>query len=100
MDFEWDEDKRRSIIRQRGVDILYAALIFEGDVLTRVDDRQDYGEERWISLGLVAGEPFTVVHTERRGVIRLITAWKGGRHDLETYQAGLARRAPGDDRSG
>ncbi|MGE3146815.1 MAG: hypothetical protein AB7K35_14650 [Pseudorhodoplanes sp.] len=48
MQFEWDEQKRRQVIRQRDVDILYAALIFESDVLTRLDDRRDYGEERLI----------------------------------------------------
>jgi uncharacterized DUF497 family protein len=68
--------------------------------LSWVDDRQDYGEERRVSLGLVEGEPFTVVHTEREGVTRLITAWKGGRDDFRRYQAGIARRAEGDEEPG
>ena len=55
MEFEWDENKRRRILEERGVDILYAALIFEGEVLSWVDDRRDYGEERRISLGLRRG---------------------------------------------
>jgi uncharacterized DUF497 family protein len=44
MDFEWDEGKRREVLEKRGVDILYAALIFENVVLTWLDDRRDYGE--------------------------------------------------------
>ena len=91
MEFEWDEAKRRSVITERGVDLLYAALIFEGPTLTALDDRRDYGEERWISLGLVDGECFVVVHTERNGVARLITAWKGGKDERRRYQKGLAR---------
>ncbi len=79
------------------MDILYAALIFEGEVLSWVDDRRDYGEERRISLGLVEGEPFVVVHTGRNGITRLITAWKGGRDDFGRYQAGIARRTAGDE---
>jgi uncharacterized DUF497 family protein len=67
MDFEWDEHKRQSVLLARRVDLLYAALIFEGPVLTRVDDRQPYGEARWISIGLVADECLVVVHTERDG---------------------------------
>jgi uncharacterized DUF497 family protein len=70
LEFEWDEDKRQKILRERGLDILYAALIFEGFVLTRIDNREDYGEERQISLGLVEGEPFLVVHTQRGGARR------------------------------
>lgn len=48
-EFEWDENKRQSILRERGVDILYAALIFEGVVLSFSDERGGYGEERTIS---------------------------------------------------
>lgn len=85
-EFEWDEEKRQRTLKERGIDILYAALIFEGKTLTRTDDRNDYGEERLISLGMVDGEAFVVVHTQREGIIRLITAWKGGRKDREYYQ--------------
>jgi uncharacterized DUF497 family protein len=92
VDFEWDENKRRQVIQERGVDLLYAALIFENDVLTRVDDRADYGEVRLISLGMVENECFIVVHTERGSVTRLITAWKVGRDERSEYEAGVARR--------
>lgn len=74
------------------MDLLYAALIFENEILTRVDDRQDYGEVRFISLGLVEDECFVVVHTPRSDRTRLITAWKGGRDEREQYEAGIARR--------
>lgn len=90
MEFEWDEAKRRETYQDRGVDLLYAALIFDGPVLTRVDDRTDYGERRYISLGLVEDVPYVVVHTERAGKTRLITAWKGGRKDHERYKNSLS----------
>ena len=61
--FEWDERKRQLAFEKHGVDIVYAALIFEGDVLSRIDDRADYGEVRFISLGMVRDECFIVVHT-------------------------------------
>ena len=63
MEFEWDEDKRLDVMKRRGVDMLYAALIFEGVVFTKIDDRTDYGEVRLISLGRVQTECFVVVHT-------------------------------------
>jgi uncharacterized protein len=91
LEFEWDEAKRQRTIEERGVDVVYAALIFEGQVLTRMDDRKNYGEKRMISLGLVEDECFVVVHTERKDVTRLITAWKGGRDDRKQYEAGIAR---------
>ena len=90
--FEWDEAKRIQVVRKHDVDMVYAARIFSGEVLTRVDDRGDYGEERLISLGMVDNDCFVVVHTVREGVIRLITAWKGGRDERSQYQASIARR--------
>ena len=86
MKFEWDDEKRRQNISKHGVDLIYAALIFEEPTLTKIDDRLDYGEERFISLGLVGGRAFVVVHTQRRENIRLISAWKGGRKNYEKYQ--------------
>jgi len=86
MTFEWNEQKREQIYEKHGVDLLEAALIFEGPTLTRVDDRRDYGEVRYISLGLVDGVPYVVVHTDRNGNTRLISAWRAGRKDYETYK--------------
>lgn len=100
MDLEWDESKRQEVKQKRLVDILYAALIFDGPVLTRIDDRKDYGEERKISVGMVEDECFIVVYTEREGCIRLITAWKGGRNERSQYQASLARGNPEDEGKG
>jgi uncharacterized DUF497 family protein len=96
VEFEWDESKRQQVREKHGIDILYAALIFENHVLTKPDNRADYGEERLISLGIVDDECFVVVHTQRNGSMRLITAWKGGRIEYDQYQAGLARRRQED----
>jgi len=86
MIFEWNSQKRNQNYDKYGVDLLEAALIFEGPTLTRVDDRRDYGEIRYISLGLVDDIPYVVVHTERDGNTRLISAWRAGRKEHETYK--------------
>ena len=57
MQVEWDDGKRQRLLRERGLDLLYAALIFDGPVLTWEDDRQDYGERRWISLDWSTARP-------------------------------------------
>ncbi len=86
MHFEYNDQKREQNYDKHGVDLLEAALIFEGQTLTRVDDRRDYGEVRYISLGLVEDVPYVVIHTQRNGNTRLISAWRGGRKDYETYK--------------
>jgi uncharacterized DUF497 family protein len=98
LELEWDESKRRIVFAERGVDVLRAARIFENDVVTTIDDRHDYGEERLISFGLVEGECFYVVHTQRGDVTRLITAWKGSRNDVKRYKASIAERHSKDGR--
>jgi len=89
MKFEWDENKRQEVIRERDVDLLYAALMFENPVLIKIDDRQDYGEIRYAALGHVEGEFFTLIYTPRGDALRLITAWKGGKNSEKDYQEGL-----------
>ena len=86
MCYEFDDNKRKRNLSKHEVDLLYAARIFEGPTLEKIDDRRDYGEVRWVALGLVDGVPFTVVFTMRGEKMRLISAWKGGRKDYATYK--------------
>lgn len=51
-EFDWDERKRQQILVERRVDLLEAARIFNGEVFTVVDDHENYGEVRLISLGM------------------------------------------------
>ena len=90
VEFEWDEDKRQRGIAKHQVDLLYAAGVFEGPTAIAPDDRGEYGEDRFIAIGLVRGEVFVVVFTQRGDKVRLISARKGGRRDRLKYQESLA----------
>lgn len=85
--FEWSETKRTENLNKHGVDLVFAALIFEGPVLTQVDDRNDYGEIRYISVGLIDDLAYVVVHTTRGDRTRLISAWLGGHKAHGRYKA-------------
>jgi uncharacterized DUF497 family protein len=50
-----------------------------------IDDREDYGEERVILLGMTDGSILTVVCTERDNRIRIISARRSDRHEQEIY---------------
>jgi uncharacterized protein len=99
MNFEWDDDKNDVNRQKHGVDFVEAMLIFENDVLTAEDTRQDYGERRFRSIGLVDGNCFVVVHTRRGDAMRLISAWKGGTDERENYRSHVARASEGDEGS-
>jgi hypothetical protein len=54
--------------------------------LERVDDREDYGELRWIALGRVGIEVYRVVFTWRsENLIRIVSAQKAGKDEQEIY---------------
>jgi len=85
MQFEWDEEKRQIIIRQHGIDFVDVPPVFDGDTINVEDDRFDYGEQRFITLGLLKGRVVVVVYTERREIIRLISARKATKYEEITY---------------
>jgi uncharacterized DUF497 family protein len=75
LEFEWDEAKARSNLEKHGVSFLTAATIFSNERLERIDDREDYGELRWIALGRVGIEVYRVVFTWRsKDLVRIVSA--------------------------
>jgi uncharacterized DUF497 family protein len=85
MRFEWDEAKRRSNIRRHGIDFLAARVVFAGRTLTLVDDRFDYEEPRFLTLGLLWGRVVAIVHTETDFVTRIISIRKASKNEEEIY---------------
>lgn len=72
--FEWDPAKAAVNQSKHRVSFTQASRIFAGPVLTRVDDRMDYGEPRFISVGEADGRCLIVVHTPRGETTRIISA--------------------------
>ena len=64
MEFTWSETKRAANIKAHGLDFLDAVSVFEGVTFSFEDDRFSYGEQRFVTLGLLAGITVSVVHTE------------------------------------
>ncbi len=85
MRFEWDEEKRLSNIRKHGIDFADVWQFFESDIYTIVDDRFDYDEIRFLSLGLLFGEVIAVSYNETDEMTRIISARKAEKYEQETY---------------
>lgn len=73
MRFTWSERKRSINLKNHGLDFVDAARVFEGVSYTYEDDRFAYGEQRFLTLGLLAGVPVSVAHTEADDEIRIIS---------------------------
>ena len=86
MDFEWDGDKAARNRRKHGVSFTLAARVFLDDQrIECYDGREPYGEERFLTVGLVAGVELAVVYTLRGPAIRLISDRKADRHERQDY---------------
>ena len=86
MNFEWDEAKERQNIEKHGVSFEDAKRIFGGFTVDAVDDRFEYGEERIISIGMIDGILIlVVVHTDRDGACRIISARQAKRKERKRY---------------
>ena len=85
MDFIWDENKRKTNIRKRGLDFADAQIVFAGTTFTFEDDRFDYGEQRFITMGLLRGVVVVIAHTERGEAVRIISMRKAIKHEQERF---------------
>ena len=86
MEFEWDEHKAAVNIRKHGIPFPFAARVFlDKNRLEWLDTRRDYGEARWITIGLIDGLEIIVAYVIRADVLRIISARKALRREREDY---------------
>jgi len=86
LEFEWDEKKASTNLIKHHVSFLTAAEIFTNEIMERIDDREDYGEIRFIALGRVDTDVYRVGFTWRsENLIRIISAQKASRDEREIY---------------
>jgi uncharacterized DUF497 family protein len=84
--FEWDEAKAAENYAKHGVSFETAIKVFRDPfAIERLDDRDDYGEERFILIGTAEEGVVTVVYTERNGRFRIISARRATRHEQDDY---------------
>lgn len=91
--FEWDDEKNLANQRKHGISFEEASAIFDGSVLS-VEDEGHQAEIRERSYGLI-GEAVVVcvVHTDREGVTRIISARKATRNERKHFDAYLQKAA-------
>ncbi len=84
--FEWDNTKNKRNFEKHGIWFEEAQEIFNYPVLTEIDDREDYGEIRERSIGMLGIEVVLMVaHTDRDGKTRLISARKANAKERQRY---------------
>ena len=89
--FEWNSDKALANLIKHDISFEEASTIFDDPMYIMFSDEEhSQGEERYITIGLSQQNRLVMVaHTERMGVIRIISARKATKHERSYYEEGL-----------
>jgi len=92
MKFEWDEVKSQSNLVKHGVSFQEASEVFSDPLhLSVLDQRFEYFEERWITVGLSNGKRLLVVanlYFDRKleEVVRIVSAREATKNEQRQYE--------------
>jgi uncharacterized protein len=89
LEFEWHNAKAEANFRTHGVSFDLAKTVFKDPfAIERLDDREDYGEERFVIIGMAKGNILLfVAYAERKNneSIRLISARRATQYEQDDY---------------
>ena len=86
MAYEWDEGKRQANIIKHEVDFLVAEDFDWETAIETIDDRNDYGEERWVALSFIGNRLHVLIYTLRSENIRIISLRNATKREKEYYE--------------
>ena len=85
MKFTRDEAKRSANLVKHGLDFTAAETVFRGVTFSFEDDRLEYGERRFITIGMLDDSAVVIAHTEEDDTIRVISMRKATRREQQLY---------------
>ncbi|MGO9096768.1 MAG: BrnT family toxin [Bryobacteraceae bacterium] len=87
LEFEWHDAKAEANLQAHGVSFDLAKTVFKDPLAVElVDDRENYGEERLIVIGMAAGGVVLfVAFTEREGRVRIVSARRATQNEQDDY---------------
>ena len=87
LEFEWRDAKAEGNWQTHGVSFELASTVFKDPfAIEFLDDREDYGEERFVVIGMAEGKVLLfVAYTEREERIRIISARRATKHEQDHY---------------
>lgn len=85
MTFNWDKSKRKINLIKHGMDFVDAKAVFSGATFTFEDDRFPYGEQRFITVGMLRGVVVVIAHTEHNDQVRIISMRKATKNEQKIY---------------
>ena len=91
MKIVFDPAKRDATLKKRGLDFADAARLFEGLTYTQPDDRFDYGEPRFQTVGFLSGRMVMIAWTPVELGRRVISMRKCNEREQKAYRQQLGQ---------
>ena len=85
MRFIWDETKRQTNLNKYGLDFADAEQVFSGPMAIFEDNREAYGEQRLIGIGMLSAVVVLIVHVESDETIRIISMREATSDETDLY---------------
>ena len=86
MQYSYDPEKKASNLKKHGLDFDDARSVIEsGEAVTFEDRRFDYGEVRYLTLGLLDGEVVIIATAETDKTIRVISMRKAVKNEQKIF---------------
>ncbi|MDF7681218.1 BrnT family toxin [Enterobacteriaceae bacterium ESL0689] len=86
MKIEYDQNKRKKTLLERGIDFARAGEVFAGIHFTAEDNRQNYGEIRNITVGKLDARLVVMVWTQRGQARRIISMRKANEREIKRFK--------------
>ena len=86
---EFDAAKRDKTLLERGLDFAHCQAVFAGPELTQLDSRSEYGEDRYITFGLLNASWVVLVWTPRGANRRIISMRFANEREIKRYASSL-----------
>ena len=90
MRVSYDPVKRHRTLVERGLDFDDAEQVFSSNHLTVPDDRKEYGELRYITIGHLGSRMVVIVWTPRSDSRRIVSMRKANDREQKIYTPRLA----------
>ena len=86
MKYTWDEEKNRINRQRHGIDFADVPPMFEHPMVSFLDQKKAYGEDRWVGIGWLHDVLAVVVFTETDDEnVRIISARKANQHEQNIF---------------
>jgi len=90
MEFEWNPDKSEANLKKHGISFHEASTVFDDPLaITFNDPDHSIREHRFLTFGYSRmSQLLVVIHTERHGKTRIISARRATRQERKIYENG------------